>query len=185
MPDYLCVIIVKMEVNVVTTPVKLRPMDIAATPHQPDQPNEIEGHGEADLMDSFSAMKVTQGIMYKRTADTMTIEGTPVNISRFKRQDINPTPIKLEGSSFYSESVHQFKIPPSLPEEKSLEEEVKLLVICSASQEHNTGDHQENALRTALLCGDEGCLRRPELRNRIKWIDSDNLTGAPLVDLLR
>lgn len=61
----------------------------------------------------------------------------------------------------------------------------KVLVICSASSEHNTGDHQENMLRTALLCGDKGCLRRPELAEYIDWVDSDTIQAAPLCDLLR
>ncbi len=61
----------------------------------------------------------------------------------------------------------------------------KVLVICSASNEHNTGDHQENMLRTALLCGEDGCLRRAELSQHIDWVDSDTIQSAPLCDLLR
>lgn len=61
----------------------------------------------------------------------------------------------------------------------------KLFVVCSKSDDHNTGCHQENARRTALLCGPEGCLRRPALHNDIEWFDSDQLDVPPLTDLLR
>lgn len=61
----------------------------------------------------------------------------------------------------------------------------KVLVICSASDEHDTGNHQENALRTALLCGPEGCLRRPALADFMEWIDTDKLSSPPVTDLLR
>jgi hypothetical protein len=145
---------------------------------------------EEDLVGSFSAMKVS-----KRSADYSTIEGSPVNDIRYKRQDIHPTPYKAEDAltsqQWATTSLQQFSVPgvtekaQVLANVDSCNGKEKLLVICSASEEHNTGDHQENALRTALLCGKDGCLRRPELSDRIRWIDSDNLTGAPLTDLLR
>ena len=60
-----------------------------------------------------------------------------------------------------------------------------MLVITSGKDEHNTGEHQENALRTALLCGPDGCLRREPLRSRLTWISDDLVSPASLVDLLR
>ncbi|KAJ1409956.1 histone deacetylase domain-containing protein [Ochromonadaceae sp. CCMP2298] len=140
--------------------------------------------------------------VYKRNSDTFTIEGSPVH----KRVDSHPTPMKVP-TVVYPHSPHKpnphSPVPvytqssqiPQIPESKGLKvpflpvggrpsSQESLLVICSASEEHDTGDHQENALRTKLLCGEGGCLRRVEV-NRIKWIDSDHLEPAPLTDLLR
>jgi hypothetical protein len=162
----------------------------ASTPQQHLENGDAE---ENELMDTFSAMKVSyHGALSKRLADSDTIEGSPVNPGRFKRLDLHPTPQKL-----YDAALGMTSCPPNVTKraaapcttnthtqpDKVLER--KLVVICSASEEHNTGDHQENALRTALLCGSEGCLRREELADSIVWIDSDNLTPAPLTDLLR
>lgn len=172
------------------TPVKpafsLKHMEeaMAITPQHED---DNADHAEEELMDTFSAMKVTyHGALSKRLAESDTVEGSPVNPTRFKRLDLHATPQKL-----YEQPSSVFVPPPSTApgtdNQKASNNTLdrKLLVICSASEEHNTGDHQENALRTALLCGPEGCLRRPELAGSIDWIDSDNLTPAPLTDLLR
>jgi hypothetical protein len=91
------------------------------------------------------------------------------------------------------QSVNAVKIDPAFhaspvrseAQQLKKEHQQKVLVICSASSEHNTGDHQENMLRTALLCGEKGCLRRPELAAFIDWVDSDTIQAAPLCDLLR
>jgi acetoin utilization deacetylase AcuC-like enzyme len=61
----------------------------------------------------------------------------------------------------------------------------KVLCISSGSDDHNTGEHQENALRTALLCGVDGCLRRPQLDESIVWVDENLVKPAPIADLLR
>mgnify|MGYP005995533045 CR=1 FL=1 len=159
------------------------------TPHQP----HLDDSTEDDLMGCFSEMKVSQGGFYKRFAESDTIEGSPVNALRFKKQDLRPTPYKFDNNQFIDDDddiqhklssvIH--KNPMSTKNESIQSNTPKLLVICSASDEHNTGDHQENALRTALLCGPEGCLRRPELNEHIQWINSDHLRPAPMVDLLR
>lgn len=150
-------------------------------------PQHDVDRSDEELLDTFSAMKVT--FHSKRFADNDTIEGSPVNLNRFKRIDLHPTPHKL----YQSVPPEISSCPPnvtkrigatSLPQSNNNESR-KLLVICSASEEHNTGDHQENALRTALICGPGGCLRREELKGNIEWINSDNLTPAPLADLLR
>lgn len=184
-----------------TTPVKSPINSNAFLDRNTTTPGRDDDNDEM-LIGSFSAMKVVQGgHLSKRCADSFTIEGSPVNVNnRFKRQDIHPTPLK---ASFYggqdfddtplprintTQTVKQeytTKVQEKSSDIKAVVEPERLLVICSASEEHNTGDHQENALRTALLCGTDGCLRRPEVNAHIKWIDSDNLTAAPLTDLLR
>jgi hypothetical protein len=159
----------------------------------PQQDHDNEGGEEDELMDTFSAMKVSyHGALSKRLADSDTIEGSPVNPGRFKRLDLHPTPQKLYDTAAGMPScplnVTKWTAAPcttNIRTQPDKDLDRKLLVICSASEEHNTGDHQENALRTALLCGPEGCLRREELADSVEWIDSDNLTPAPLTDLLR
>jgi acetoin utilization deacetylase AcuC-like enzyme len=67
-------------------------------------------------------------------------------------------------------------------------EQKKVLIINSGGREgeqHNTGDHQENALRTALLCGPLGCLRRERLDDSLVWANDDSVYEAPMSDLLR
>lgn len=154
------------------------------------------------LVGRFSIMNVTSdGVhddfssslhLLKRGPDALTIEGSPMNpIRTAKRLDLNPTPsraIRECGGSIpihaadesYSVggSASAYSRPKGRPDDK-------LLVICSSSDEHDTGDHQENALRTTLLCGAEGCLRRPELQGSIAFIDADLLSPPPLADLLR
>ena len=154
------------------------------TPQQPHRDDSTED----DLTVCFSEMKVSQGGFYKRFAESDTIEGSPVNALRFKKQDLRPTPYKFDNNEDddvpqLSSVIHRNSI--STKNETLKSDTPKLLVICSASEEHNTGDHQENALRTALLCGPDGCLRRPELNEHIQWINSDHLRPAPMVDLLR
>jgi hypothetical protein len=163
---------------------------MAITPQHDHQNGDAE---EDELMDTFSAMKVSyHGALSKRLADSDTIEGSPVNPSRFKRLDLHPTPQKLYGAVLSTTSrppnvTKRTAAPCTVNTHTQMDKDLerRLLVICSASEEHNTGDHQENALRTALLCGPEGCLRREELADSIVWIDSDNLTPASLTDLLR
>lgn len=61
----------------------------------------------------------------------------------------------------------------------------KVYVLSAGSDEHDTGNHQENARRTELLCGKNGCLRRIALQNHVEWGNSDNVKLAPLADILR
>eukprot|EP01032_Pedospumella_encystans_P011509 gene11509-13377_t len=182
--------------NPITTPVKSPINPNARIDSTVSTP--VKEEDDEMLIGTFSAMKVTQGAnLAKRCADAYTIEGSPVNVNhRYKKRDFHPTPLR---ASFYGG--HDFDETPlqrnivtgtlsqsvakPFAKPTSTSEHDMLLVICSASEEHNTGDHQENALRTALLCGPDGCLRRPEVNEHIKWINSDNLTAAPLTDLLR
>lgn len=70
----------------------------------------------------------------------------------------------------------------------------KVLVICSNShlgsdgggdEDHNTGMHQENARRTELLVGADGCLRRKALSDSMVWAPPVKYFPAPMSDLLR
>jgi hypothetical protein len=165
-------------------------------------PQDSNDRDDCNMLEtSFSGMKIDNNIAgaLKRTADLMTIEGTPVNLT--KRMDLNPTP----NAKF--QSIH----PPTLPiftasndgnEECTRKNSAvtnvkimpqglqvpsprKVLVISSGSDDHNTGEHQENALRTALLCGTNGCLRRDDLEGSIIWAREDNVRPAAITDLLR
>jgi len=70
----------------------------------------------------------------------------------------------------------------------------KVFVICSNSysgsdggggNDHNTGAHQENARRTELLAGSDGCLRRQALHANMLWAPPVKHFPAPMSDLLR
>ena len=71
--------------------------------------------------------------------------------------------------------------PPPTP----LKEATRCRVVGAVCAEHNTGEHQENAQRTNLLCGEGGCLSRSPLKDIIDFINADDLPNPPLVDLLR
>ena len=97
-----------------------------------------------------------------------------------KKIDLNPTPSRndLESTSYGSLSNNILIC-------SNFENNKKVYVLSSGSDEHDTGNHQENARRTALLCGDNGCLRRSPLENHIEWGNSDSVKLAPLADILR
>lgn len=73
--------------------------------------------------------------------------------------------------------------------EEEIGGEKQCLIINSSGgteNQHDTGDHQENALRTTLLCDDQvGCLRRKLLEELVVWADEGVDCKAPLTDLLR
>lgn len=130
------------------------------------------------LMETFSGMKINnQAGALKRSADLMTVEGSPVNLT--KRIDMNQTPntkflqcpfsrrvLQEEESTLDQSSVvvlrNDATVKTLSPKGCTLHPR-KVLVISSVSDDHDTGNHQENALRTALLCGSNGCLRRGQL----------------------
>lgn len=143
--------------------------------------------GESLLVGSFSGMKIQQAftddnesslngglLKFKRRLDNRTVEGSPCVQGIFKRLDVHPTPAK----EIFQE---EHKSRPLLQNT----DEKKLLIVYSASDEHDTGVHQENSLRTALLCGGDGCLRRSALSSSIDWLNTDSLFDPCITDLLR
>jgi len=66
-----------------------------------------------------------------------------------------------------------------------------LVVSALEGDDHDTGVHQENALRTELLVGPTGCLRREALHASLLWrsmpggANGEDTAPAPLTDLLR
>jgi len=151
------------------------------------------------LVGRFSIMNVTSdGIndnsssslhLLKRGPDALTIEGSPMNSNRtFKRVDLNPTPSRAI-TAYDSRIIRSTTIDDVTDKiyvsSNASRTGPELLVICSSSDEHDNGDHQENALRTSLLSGVDGCLRRPELRDSVVFRDADLLSPPPLADLLR
>jgi len=146
---------------------------------------------ESQLIGSFSGMKIQNrsfnddfddnapsGLLlkFKRRLDSHTVEGSPCLHGAFKRLDVHPTPMKIEPVNF--EPKEHITILPK-------KDETKLLVVFAASDEHDTGAHQENALRTASLCGENGCLRRTALMNNMKWLNTDHLPDPAIADLMR
>lgn len=55
---------------------------------------------------------------------------------------------------------------------------------CNIFTYSTAGDHQENQLRTELIAGPEGCLRRPRLEGII-WQAEEEIAPAALSDILR
>ena len=100
------------------------------TPQQPHRDDSTED----DLTVCFSEMKVSQGGFYKRFAESDTIEGSPVNALRFKKQDLRPTPYKFDNNEDddvpqLSSVIHR---NPILTKNEPLKSDTpKLLVICS------------------------------------------------------
>jgi hypothetical protein len=145
---------------------------------------------ERDLIGHLSGMKLAEDrkdstsspttafFPFKRSLERLTVEGSPCVAIPLKKLDITPTPAKV---SFDSHVV----VTPAV-ETKSNFSHYPLLVFSSASDDHDTGNHQENALRTALLCGvEQGCLRRPLINSHIQWMDCEHLPVPPIADLLR
>lgn len=139
----------------------------------------IEGSSECELlMGTFSGLKISNAAgALKRSADLMTVEGTPINLT--KRIDLHATPdVRLLSSAEQQYSrilstiaddddfraIGNHCLPtcstvtmaPAMHSNRPR----KVLIISAGTDDHNTGDHQENALRTELLCGPNGCLRR-------------------------
>jgi acetoin utilization deacetylase AcuC-like enzyme len=113
------------------------------------------------------------------------IEGSPFILK--KRTNVQTTPIAfqtyrnnyLETNNGTKQATATHPIFASAPN-------TPLTVIVSGSDEHDTGDHQENSRRTKLLVGlEEGCLRRASLQSHIHWIDADTIAPPPISDLLR
>jgi hypothetical protein len=144
---------------------------------------------EGDLIGHLSGMKLAEDrndsnssptaafLPFKRSLERLTVEGSPCVALPLKKLDINPTPAKV--------SFDNHVVVTPIVEPKSDSSHYPLLVFSSASDDHDTGNHQENALRTALLCGQQGCLRRPLINSHIQWMDCDHLSVPPIADLLR
>eukprot|EP01038_Epipyxis_sp_PR26KG_P007318 gene7318-9972_t len=137
-----------------------------------------------DILMTFSGLKIYPGAT-KRTIDRRTIEGSPVVESFSKRIDLHPTPIQLSKSVPLNSISNLTEIPSKTEQIYNRANNNKVKVICSSSDGHETGEHQENALRTSLLCGKNGCLRRVSLQNNIDWIEADCINPASLTDLLK
>jgi hypothetical protein len=115
----------------------------------------------------------------KRSVEQCTVEGSPLNIS--KRIDILPTPMKFERSIIQS----SFQPFPSQTKLNALLDSTAVAVFSVGDDSiHDTGSHQENSLRTQLLSGKSGCLRRSLLAQHVHMMDK-NIKPAQLTDLLR
>ena len=132
----------------------------------------------------------------KRIAESMTVEGTPLMYPpTAKRLDLNPTPLAFKLNEDYPQNCSLESSVQSIPMRPFPSESIPrckngrgVLVIPSCNEGHITGEHQENALRIALLTSHErGCLRREELKDNIHWLAGSCAFNRPatLADLLR
>jgi hypothetical protein len=151
----------------------------------PTHDDEISVGG---LTDTFSGLDLA--IALKRSASIMTVEGTPINDS--KRFNFNATP----AGKLVADNLLNFHLPSSFsseyqpptsatPQNQISKPQLVRVVVTPESDQHDTGDHQENALRTALLSGPEGCLRRDALKQYLHWSQTEQSAAAPISDLLR
>lgn len=118
------------------------------------------------------------------------ISSTPIK----KEDESNPTHdnyCRTPGSAASMKSMGATSLPLSLPEsycQDSVSPKPSPVLIISstcAQEEHDTGKHQENALRTALLVGADGCLRREALKSSLVWAPTTEFAPAPIADLVR
>ena len=132
-----------------------------------------------------------------------TVEGSPVlNSPSAKRLDTSATPFLdskptsivsasgaalKEWSSAQAVSSGSSCSDSSSSGKKGGDTHRVLIVSSGADDEHDTGVHQENALRTTLLVGPSGCLRRASLQGNLLWSAAASCDSqpAPLSDLVR
>ena len=145
-----------------------------------------------------SADKIsTYGEGFKRPADIYsTIEGSPFTFSS-KRLDQSETPsiFRQIVHTIERDSVTAIQLSEITPIKSEREDNdslrslqgINVLVVNSDSDTciHDTGDHQENRMRTTLLTGPDGCLRRKQLADCVIWEDESKIIPANLTDLLR
>ena len=132
---------------------------------------------------------VENSCFYEYRTSKRTVEGSPMFSN--KRMDTLPTPHisqKVNTSKPFSSrsSISSQDTFASLLKSKSFVE--KRVVIFSASDTvatHSTGSHQENELRTILLNGPDGCLKRKQLDNYVHHMDSSMNMQISLADFLR
>jgi hypothetical protein len=144
----------------------------------------------------------------RHLSERFTVEGSPfVKGGDVKRRDLLPTPSKSHFTNSLDELAAVHRPPSPILEHDSSHSSTpslspvfsaasataavtvaakdRLLVIFSNSDEHDTGNHQENALRSAVLCGPQGALRRDAVYAHTDWKDTKNLAPPPLADLMR
>ena len=139
----------------------------------------------------------------RRSIDRLSVEGSPISNPESKRLDISKTPSDKGIDPLWSASTG--KATPQLilriKRGKKSENDIirtplqkenlnvgnQVLIIPSiGNDDHLTGDgHQENALRTSLLCGPKGCLRRENLEDSLVWAPEGQEYTASISDLLR
>ena len=150
-------------------------MDVDKAPETPTHDDrEVEL-----LMDSLENLQFAD-----RHEDCRTIEGTPLPRSRASSSSFAPpSPVFMQ-----QEGAHV--ISPAMSTPVGTDRQGVMVFQCSGSDAHDTGDHQETMLRTELLCGPEGCLRRDVLKEHVIFVPDDPLGdghghGAEMADLLR
>jgi hypothetical protein len=151
--------------------------------------------------DLVSESDIRAAMFAKRGTEHLTVEGSPFRV-QYKRLDISSTPLypltKPETQAVDDPSttdavvsaINRLDVAGAAAgagaDNTTISKDKKLLVIVSSGK-HETGSHQENHMRLALLVDkDEGCLGREPVSPHIDILhDTANLRKANLVDLLR
>lgn len=155
--------------------------DPTTTPIKESSSETVYTTVDGDLDASFSIMSVYNNS--KRPQYTHTIEGSPM-VMFSKRRNSNPTPlfdrhsIIVRNENDLNEKCHEYNI---LGTTKSRQ----VAVLSSCSDSHDTLNHQENAKRTLVLSGPDGCLRRKELQSKVCIQGSNAVFHIKQADLLR
>ena len=138
---------------------------------------EALGEGVDAEMDSLLNTLGEMGISGRNT-----VEGTPVPRSRSS----SSVEDKAAPSALHDQFLHVLS-PTSQGSGLPTGKNGVMVFQCSSasSNAHDTGDHQETMLRTELLCGVDGCLRRDALQDSVVFINPDLVRGAEMSDLLR
>ena len=183
-------------------------------PAPPSTPCSIGSDALSDIMTGMTGMGLGPGSNPQTPADERkeeedskrpldyhsrsTVEGSPVlNSPSAKRLDTSATPfldskptsiVSASGAALKEWSCAQAVSSGSSSSGKKGGDTHRVLIVSSgADDEHDTGVHQENALRTTLLVGPSGCLRRASLQGSLLWSAAASCDSqpAPLSDLMR
>jgi hypothetical protein len=198
---------IKEDIISTSSPLQDYLLTSTTTPESTNSSKAPFGDAENELIGCLTSMKLDNGLKasspnfdipyfkLKRPLEHQTIEGSPFTTGIPKKLDGNPTPARFIFEEKSNQPLVVRSAPPAVAvQSKQAHETHKnsavfpLLVLTSNSDDHDTGvHHQENALRTTLLCGEKGigCLRRPMLDGNIEWVDCDDLQLPSIVDLLR
>lgn len=118
------------------------------------------------IIESLTGMRLD----WRRGLETSTIEGSPMMLHIRKKIDQKSTPFSIRDDVVSAVSVEN-------------EYGGGVLVMTCGSNIHDTKGHQENMIRTTLISGIDGCLRRESFKNIVLW--EEYVGEACMADILR
>jgi acetoin utilization deacetylase AcuC-like enzyme len=147
--------------NFPSTPVTIRSSDSSEHTVTPGS----EGGADDELIFRLGGLTL-------RHADCNTIEGGS--------RSSTPAPSSPPGSRSRSVS----SVPPLASLDRPQSKKV-FIFQCGGEQHDTGGNHQENELRTELICGEDGCLKRGILGDFLVWVPPEYVQPSSMADLLR